>query len=414
MVNFKEFQLLHEAKVNSHMTHTADLVFLEGVDGTRKAINFLRDVRDMLKNDGAKSTKVTVKYDGAPAVVCGIDPTDGKFFVAKKGIFNKTPKVYKTQADIDADLSGELHTKFSILLPELKKLGIKGIIQGDLMFTHDDLKTTEIDGKTYFTFHPNTILYAVPQDSALGKQISAAKIGIVFHTKYTGNDFASLEASFGESLTNNLKKVKSVWAVDAMYEDQTGRANFTPAESAQVTTKLSAIGKLFSSVKADIINHINKDQEALDLVMIYINSRVRQGSTRESGYKIATGFLQFVHDRYAKDIESKKQDKGKTGSIAKRERVIKYLLSVDIKELGKVFDLAYDIDDVKNDIIKVMNRASNLNHFLRTTNGYKITNPEGFVAINSDGDAVKFVDRMEFSAANFGGGAEKVLRGWEK
>ena len=402
MLTIKEYSLLHEAKVNSHMQHLPDLVFLEGVAGTRKAINFLRDVRDMLKNDGAKSrNSITVKWDGAPAVIAGIDPSDGKFFVAKKGIFNKNPKVYKTQADIDADLSGELHTKFSVLLPELKKLGIKGIVQGDLMFTHDDLKTTEIDGKTYFTFHPNTILYAVPQESALGKQIAAAKIGIVFHTKYTGNDFASLEASFGEALTTNFKKVRSVWAVDAMYEDQTGRANFTPEESAYVTAKLSQIGKMFQSAPADLINHINKDQEVLDLVMIYINSRVRANKGVEPGIKIATGFLQFIHDRYEKEIESKKSEKGKLTSSDKRIRVMTYLNSVSVADLGKVFDLAYAIDDVKIKIVSVLNRASNINTFLKTQSGFKITSPEGFVAINSSGDAVKLVDRAEFSMSNF-------------
>lgn len=401
--------------MNSHMTHTMDLVFIEGVDGTRKAINFLRGVRDMLQNNGANATAVTVKYDGAPAIICGIDPTDGKFFVAKKGIFNKQPKVYKTQADIDADLSGELHTKFSIILPELKKLGIKGIVQGDLMFTQDDLKTTTIDGVKYLTFQPNTIVYSVPADSELAKTILKAKVGIAFHTTYSGTDFASLEASFGKPIVDKLKKVSSVWALDAMYEDATGKANFTPEESKQVTDMLTSVGKQFRSVSADIINHIHKDQEALDLVLIYINSRIRQNLKRESGYKIAAGFLQFVHDRYAKEIADKKSDKGKQTSADKRDRVIKYLLSVDAKALGKIFDLAYDIDDVKNVIIGVLNRANSLKHFLRTTSGYKVTNPEGFVAINSDGNAVKFVDRQEFSSANFGGaGADKILRGWEK
>lgn len=396
------------------MTHAMDLVFIEGVDGTRKAINFLRGVRDMLQNNGANSTTVTVKYDGAPAIICGIDPVDGKFFVAKKGIFNKSPKVYKTQADIDADLSGELHAKFSILLPELKKLGIKGIVQGDLMFTHDDLKTTTIDGVKYITFQPNTIVYSVPADSALAKTILKAKVGIAFHTTYSGDDFASLEASFGKPIVDKLKKVSSVWALDAMYEDATGKANFTPAESKQVTDMLTSIGKQFRSVSADIINHIHNDQEALDLVLIYINSRIRQNLKRESGYKIAAGFLQFVHDRYAKEIADKKSVKGKQTSTDKRDRVIKYLLSVDVTALGKIFDLAYDIDEVKNVIITVLNRAGRLSHFLRTSNGYKVTNPEGFVAINSDGDAIKLVDRLTFSQANFGGsGADKILRGWE-
>jgi hypothetical protein len=247
MISFKEYKLIQEAKVNSHMTHLQDLVFMEGVTGTRKAINFLRDVRDMLRNNGAKtSSNVSVKWDGAPAIICGIDPSDGKFFIAKKGIFNKSPKVYKTQADIDADLSGELHTKFSIALPELKKLGIKGIIQGDLLYTPGDLGTHEIDGEKCYTFQPNTIVYAIPVDSELGATIKKSKLGIAFHTKYTGSDFASLNASFGERLTVDLKKVSSVWAIDATYENQTGRANFTPEEDALVQKKLSDIGKLFN------------------------------------------------------------------------------------------------------------------------------------------------------------------------
>lgn len=231
----------------------------------------------------------------------------------------------------------------------------------------------------------------------------------------SGSDFASLEVSFGKPIVNGFKKTSSVWAVDAMYEDATGKANFTPEESKQVTVALSSIGKQFRSVSADIINHIHSDQEALDLVLIYINSRIRQNLKRESGYKIATGFLQFVHDRYAKEIADKKSDKGKQTSTDKRDRVIKYLLSVDVTALGKIFDLAYDIDEVKNVIITVLNRAGSLSYFLRTSNGYKVTNPEGFVAINSDGDAIKLVDRLTFSQANFGGsGADKILRGWEK
>ena len=38
--------------------------------------------------------------------------------------------------------------------------------------------------------------------------------------------------------------------------------------------------------------------------------------------------------------------------------------------------------------------------FLRTKNGYRVTNPEGYVAIKK-GNAVKLVDRLEFSRANF-------------
>lgn len=411
-MKFQEFKLLQEAGVNSHMAHAQDLVFIEGVSGTKKTINFLRDVRDMLRNDGGKSSgMVQTKWDGAPAIVTGIDPTDGKFFVAKKGIFNKTPKVYKTQEDIDADLQGELHTKFSLLLPELKKLNIRGIIQGDLMFTKDDLKTETIDGISCVVFHPNTIAYAAPIDSDLGRSIMRANIGIVFHTKYTGSDFASLSANFGEELTKDLKHSDSAWVVDATYKDLTGKANFTMAESAQVDKQLTRIGKLFQASSADIINHFQKDAEAQSLVLIYINSRVRQAKAVESGSKIAADFLQFVIDRYQKEIEAKKSQKGQDTQTQKRIRLMQYLTQISMKDLATIFDLAYAIDAVKNDMVNVLNRASNLKTLIKTKDGFKVTGQEGFVAINTAGDAIKLVDRFSFSYQNF---SPDVLKGWSK
>ena len=89
------------------MEHLEDSILNHGVNGTRDAINFLRSLRDMLAGTAKSKVNVSVKWDGAPAIFCGTDPSDGKFFVAKKGIFNKNPMVYKTNADIDADTVGK-------------------------------------------------------------------------------------------------------------------------------------------------------------------------------------------------------------------------------------------------------------------------------------------------------------------
>ena len=184
---------------NLHMEHIEDLILNDGVYGAQQIFRFFSQVRDMLAGHTNKKVSATVKWDGAPAIFAGIDPRDGKFFVAKKGIFNKNPKIYKTQADINADLDGELAAKFTIALREFKKLGItSGVYQGDLMFTKGDVKSETIDGQSYYTFQPNTIVYAVPVGSALGKQISAASIGVVWHTTYTGDSFASMRASFAK------------------------------------------------------------------------------------------------------------------------------------------------------------------------------------------------------------------------
>ena len=275
MITLKGF--LTEEK-NTHMEHMEDLVFNEGVDGTRKAINFLRDLRDMLAGNAKNSITATVKWDGAPAIFAGIDPRDGKFFVAKKGIFNKNPQVFKTEEEIRADLSGELADKFSTALEEFSKLGIKkGVYQGDLMFTKGDVKLEEIEGQKYYTFHPNTIVYAVPARSTLGAQIAKSKIGVVWHTTYTGDSFDNMRASFGKGIVEHLKQVPGIWMDDANYKDYSGTATFTADETKEVTALLSQAGKLFNQLNANLINAFHKDPELLVYVKTYNNSKVRIG-----------------------------------------------------------------------------------------------------------------------------------------
>ena len=213
---------------NLHLEHLEDEIINYGVDGGRAAINFLQSLRDMLAGSSRSSVNMTVKWDGAPAIFAGVDPSDGKFFVAKKSVFNVSPKLYKTNKEIDDDLSGNLNSKFKVALAEFSKLGIKGVLQGDLMFT-DDIEKTKIEGVVYYTFQPNTIVYAVPVDSDLGKVMNRAKIGVVWHTTYTGKELQDMKASFGVNISG-LNKPSSVWMDDATYKDVSGRATFTEKE----------------------------------------------------------------------------------------------------------------------------------------------------------------------------------------
>ena len=183
---------------NTHMTHLEDKVLYGGVDGTRQAIVAVRELKNLLRSD--QSGSVSVKWDGAPSIFAGNDPSDGAFFVAKKSIFNKTPKVYKSDADVDADTSGDLAVKLKLALKHLPSLGITGVVQGDFLFSADDLKQQTIEGNDYVTFHPNTIVYGVPASSDTAKAITSAKIGIVWHTSYEGNSFETMEATFGVDL----------------------------------------------------------------------------------------------------------------------------------------------------------------------------------------------------------------------
>jgi len=398
---------------NVHMEHIEDLVFNEGVEGTRKAINFLQDLRDMLAGHSSSKVTATVKWDGAPAVFAGVDPRDGKFFVAKKGVFNKEPKVYKTPADVDADTTGDLAVKLKAALQEFKKLGIKsGVFQGDLMFTHNDLRKETIDGQDYITFHPNTIVYAVPYDSELGRKIRAAKIGVVWHTTYTGKSFETMTASFGKSIIQHMTHVPSVWMDDANYKDYSGTATFTAAETNYVTNLLSKIGTLFNQIKADTINGISQDPDLLMLVKTYNNSKVRAGEKVSDPAKHVQGLFHYIYDKYQKDIDTKKTEKGKTAGEEKRKRILAYFANHDQAEIAKVFELSNLIADAKEPIIAKMNQAGHISTFIRTPNGFKTTGVEGFVAIDHlKGGAVKIIDRMEFSKNNF---SADIIKGWQR
>jgi len=409
MLTFKSY--LVESK-NTHMEHLEDNILNNGVDGTRDSINFLRSLRDMLAGTAKSKVNVTVKWDGAPAVFAGIDPSDGKFFVAKKGIFNKNPKVYKTNADVDADTSGDLNTKLKLALAELPKLGIKGVVQGDFLYAKEDLKVVDIEGEPHITFHPNTIVYAVPKNSALGKEILGSKIGVVWHTTYRGSSFEEMSASFGEEIASSLKKVKGVWSVDALYRDVSGTANFTEAETKEVTAILSQAGKLFNTIKRETFNGISDNEDTLIRVKTFVNSKIRQGERIKNTRTFVRDLEKYIADYYNKEADKLKTDKGKAGKIAKRDSTLEYFKKTPTAQIVAMFDLYNLIIDAKHMIIRKLDKAKTIGTFLKTVDGYKVTEQEGFVAIDKMGkNAVKLVDRLEFSNANF---SDKYIKGWQR
>ena len=410
MIGFNKY--LVEAK-NTHMEHAEDNVLNGGVEGARQTINFLQSLRDMLAGHSNVKLNTTVKWDGAPAIFAGINPRDGKFFVAKKGIFNKNPKVYKTPAEVRADTSGDLAEKLLICLKYLPELGIKGVIQGDLMFTQSDLKTQDIDGESCVTFHPNTIVYAVPVKSKLAKQIQSAKMGIVWHTSYTGKSFETMKASFGKNIKSKLRASKNVWFDDATYRDVTGTATMTQTETEEVTKVLSRAGTLFQTIKPAILNGFANDEELLIMTKTFNNSKIRLGQPIiDNGASHVRGLVQFITDKFQKDEDSKKTEAGKQAVRERKQRVLKFFSNNDPMEIAKVFDLMKLLVEAKLVIVSKMNKAEGIGTFLKTAVGFMTTSQEGYVAIDHTGkNAVKIVDRLEFSRANF---SPDILKGWQR
>ena len=405
MQSFKNY--ITEQK-NTHMTHIEDKVLYGGVNGTRQAINALRELRNML--GGVKDGKVSVKWDGAPAVFCGIDPSDGEFFVAKKGIFNANPKVYKTNADIDADTSGDLNAKLKLALKELPSLGIKGVIQGDFLFGPGDVKTEKIKGQSYLTFHPNTIVYAVPSDSEAAKEIKKATIGIVWHTTYKGSTFETMKASYGVNV-KGLKSSSKVWSQDAILRDLT-KATMTAKETEEVNGHLSTAGKIFNKIAGTTLRQLEANQTLAQHIETFNNSYVREGQIVTNTTKHVSNLIKWINKKYQKEADKRKTDKGKKAQYDKRDELLTFFSNENKKSLVQIFELQKVIVLAKLKLINILQRLSNIDTFVKTKKGFKVTGEEGYVAIDQlGGDAVKIVDRMEFSYNNF---SPDILKGWDK
>ena len=408
----KKFTTYLTETKNTHMEHIEDNVLNGGVQGARESIKFLRSLRDMLSGSAGSSVSVSVKWDGAPAVFAGNDPSDGRFFVAKKGIFAKNPKVYKTPEEVDADTSGDLATKLKLALEHLPALGIKGVIQGDFLYSKSDLKTVTFKGEKYLTFHPNTIVYAVPAKSQLARRIRSSKIGIVWHTSYSGDTFETMQASFGENIVNSLVSSTDVWSTDAEYRDESGTATFTKRDTKTITRILSSAGKVFQKLDAKSLNGISDNAELLIRMKTFLNTKVRKQERISNVKSAVKDMIEYMHNYYQIETEKRKSPKGKAAVDVRKKEVMKYFSSTNRTNLENILTLMNHIVDAKMMLIKKMNQVERLDTFLLTDKGFKATGVEGFVAIDKMGkSAVKLVDRMEFSYANF---SPEVKKGWEK
>ena len=400
MKSYKQF-LVEASGKNLHMEHLEDEVLNGGVNGTRGAINFLRSLRNMLAGHNKEAVNVTVKWDGAPAICAGIHP-NGKFFVDYKSM--RRPCFI--QADVDEHFSGgPLHSKMSALLEHLPKLKIPGnIFQGDVLWTEDkDKKIQTIDKERQITFTPNTITYAVPLNTELSNAIIKAKIGIVFHTTYRTagqEDLTDLKAEFGADV-NEWTKHKDVWAVNADFTDVSGTATFTKADEKKVTDMLSTLGKDFNKVNGRFLDSIKDDNILKVHIKTYINSKVREGEFIDE--RLARDCVKYIKVKLDKEVAKLKSERGRT---RKQMTVDEYLkrLNGNVDQIGTVFRIMALINNIKLYIVEKLEEVKGLTStFIKTSSGYKVTKPEGFVAIDSfdSGKGLKLVNRMEFSRINF-------------
>jgi len=407
MFSFKGF---FTQEKNTHLEHLEDDIINRGSSGGVNAINFLNSVRNMLAGNIGGKLNMSVKWDGAPAVFCGTNPENGKFFVGTKSVFNKTPKINYTPTDIRRNHGGELANKLQVCLRELPKLGLDGIYQGDLLFTRGDLKAVAIDGEKMITFTPNTITYAVPAGSDIAKRIARAKLGIVFHTKYSGKTMSSLTAGFGSIKGQGPT---SVFLASAAFTDTSGSATFNKSELSRFDGLIRMAQGSLNKAKP-ILDEMSKSSMSDQLsvgyrLKTYFNSYIR--NSKQGMDKVAVmqkGFRDYYESFINAEIDSRKTDKGKEKFIQQKKVGLQF---IDRNKQALYFAIASHISlgNAKNFLIQKLNQVQSIGHFLRTPTGYKVTAPEGFVAVDRVAGAIKLVDRLEFSRANF-----TIAKDWVK
>lgn len=396
MLSFKRF--LTEgvsAGKNTHLIHVEDDIFEDGAKGGQDALNFLESVIDMLSGSATGRVAVTTKWDGAPAVFAGINPENGKFFVATKGLFNVTPKINYTPADIRRNHGGGLADKLQVALKELPKLGIRGILQGDMMFGPGDVKKETIDGESFLTFTPNTITYAVAANSKLANAISTAKMGIVFHTSYSGKKIKDLKASFGVSV-KGLRKASSVWVDDATFRNFSGRALFTASETNKAQAAFADAKAKFAKAKS-FADTLRQRKDILAELNMFINVKVKAGERTFSADEFIDWFMRKKNIK----IGELKTAAGKRRKRGTKDEQVGFMIRTK-KEIQQIFDFRAAITKLKVMLVRKLESVQGIGTFLRTDDGFKVTAPEGFVAVDTlSNKALKLVDRLEFSRANF-------------
>jgi len=417
VVNILSESVITESKdgKNTHLEHLEDNIFNKGYAGAKEAVEYLYSLHDMLEGNSKAPISMTTKWDGAPAIVAGKDPATGKFFVGTKGVFAQKPKLNFTDKDIeinhadqgDKDSSG-LRNKLKLALKYLRGLNWDTVAQGDMLFAgKEDLREVTIDGKEHVVFKPNTITYAVPKDSDLGKQILSAGFGIVWHTEYVGGPtLADTTAKFGFD-SSVLGQTNGVWHRDAIIKDLSGTVTMTAQESSATMQAIQDASSYLKSIDSDTFAWLEKGNDLigkdfLQQLKAHANNQVRQGQFDEPT-KFAQGFVQKYIDFMTKEISKVKTQKSIDAKTAKMVEGVKFIKD-HVPGIVAVYDLYLKIIEAKVRIVKKLEQIRQIGTFVETGDGFEVTGEEGFVAVDRIGNALKLVDRLEFSRLNFGSG----------
>ena len=383
-----------------HLEHLEDEMLNYGVEGCKAAVSFLKELRKMLGCDNSTGFMQT-KWDGAPSIICGTDPASGMFFVGTKSVFAKTaPKLCFVDSQIDEWYEGDLAEKLKFSLKYFADLNIKGVVQGDLLFTKSTLRREIIHGEKLYTFRPNTITYAIPVHHPIGQAAVRAQIGVVFHTHYAGNELQSMQALAGAKVDGSTD------ALVIKNDTPMDRVGLNHQEEIKFDKHVSDIEKMCmkcgdfldelvgaSGTKGDAKFHISS------YLKQFFNNEIKNARSITNVDKSLIELGNFYHAKMSKELAKIKTP---ANLVNKRNLVYEsenYLVN-NASKFKAMLSLYKELQEVKQMVIDKLDHLEEFRTFVQTEKGYKVTTPEGYV-LHKDGDMIKFVNRLEFAYNNF-------------
>jgi len=387
-----------------HLEHLEDEMLNYGVEGCKAAVSFLQELRKMLGCDNSTGFMQT-KWDGIPAVVCGINPRTGNFFIGTKSVFNKDePKLASSENGIDMYYGHQpdLAEKLKLCFKHLSKMGIEGVLQGDFLAAKSDIKTETVHGEKLYTFGNQALTYGIPVDHPIGLKIKSAEMVIVFHTHYKGDHVPTMNARAGTGET--LKEIKEVALIN----------NDTPMHKVGLNhNEEMKFDGMVKSIESDckncgdfldeLVTNTGKTGDEKWHVASYVkqffNSEIKE---RRSISSVDTAFESLYNFYY--DKTKAMLDKLKTPATkAQKSKLVHNSQNYLRDNQGKfksMLSLYKQLQEIKQFVIDKLDHLETFRTFAQTENGYKVTGPEGYV-LHKDGDMVKLVNRLEFSYINF-------------
>jgi len=406
---------------NTHLEHIEDLMLMFGEDGVKESFEYIDDLVRTFSGDPKNSKKFSTKWDGAPAIFCGPDPVDGEFFVAKKGIFNKTPQLFKSISEIQQDkIADGLKKVFTYVFKYMKPLydsgKLKDVVQGDFLFHEGTRKiVNDVHKEKCIVFKPQLISYCIPDHDELYDAAKNCKVCVVIHARYpiaNAKTVQDLSVNFGFDASEHSNR--DILILTPFTSELGSSMMITKAEKSKlINWKRTATRTLPQCSK--FLNEISESYEdswsITYLIKQYFNTRVREGQKVNSAKKFYEDFVEYWEEKFRKEIDKKASAKAKAKWRKQMFDGIVYLKK-NKSSFIQMVALYNTIQNIKNIFVPKLEAGERFRtyYYDEKTGTYDVGNQEGYVAIRESDKAVKLVQRLGgFSQRNF-----NEMKSWAK